>query len=342
MRVRTIYTPVQSQLSYRQTRPKRRGKFVFALVVIAAIIIAATHLPTTKAAAASSVIKSGVAGYCLDVHDDGTAVNTTVDNWHCNDTQAQSWTTTYNSIRHGSNLCLSVQRDSKVAGALVVLVPCNLSPGQVWLRDQNGFQNPNSGLCLALPTGKQTGPVITAPCRLPGQTTEQWTPAGTTTTLASDTCPQDKGDRIACFATHEWDAWQSNPTGHLALLNKYTANTPYEEWCADFISYVYREAGYPFTNGEYNGWDESNANKVQDMGFSKHNPAFYTPKPGDIAYFDYNGGHVEIVVSGGKSPTFVYGNSGTIDPTTDNGQMAANTITHDGAEGQLVYYLSPN
>jgi len=79
------------------------------------------------------------------------------------------------------------------------------------------------------------------------------------------------------------------------------------------------------------------------MGFTQHYAnTGYIPKTGDVAYFNYNGGHVEIVVSGGSKPTFVYGNSATIDPTTGNGEMEANTETSDGSLGQLVYYLSPN
>ena len=124
-------------------------------------------------------------------------------------------------------------------------------------------------------------------------------------------------------------------------MTGYTDGAPYEEWCADFVSYIYKEAGYPFTGGETNGWDENNANKIQFMGFVKHDPANYTPKPGDVGYFNYNGGHVEIVISGGAHPTFIYGNSATIDPTTGNGQMESNTIVQDGSLGHLVYYLSP-
>jgi len=66
------------------------------------------------------------------------------------------------------------------------------------------------------------------------------------------------------------------------------------------------------------------------------------PLAGDVAYFNYGGGHVEIVVSGGQTPTFVYGDSGVTDPTTGNGQMTTNTITQKANEGQLIYYLSPN
>jgi hypothetical protein len=337
MRVRTYYPPSQAKVRYQSTPPqKRHGIFLLFTIALATTI----HFRPGNASAATSIIRSGLSNYCLDVHNSGTAAGTIVDDWQCNNTQAQSWTTTYDRIQHGNNLCLSVKGNGRTAGNSVVVNYCSLDPGQVWLRDQNGFENPNSGLCLALPPNAGDKPVTVATCALPSQLSEKWTPSGS---QVSTSCQQgNKGDKIACTAAKEWDTWQSEPTNHSSLLNTYTDGAPYEEWCADFVSYVYKEAGYPFAQGEAAGWDESNANNIQNMGFTTHNPSNYAPQPGDVAYFDYEGGHVEIVVSGGKNPTFVYGNSGTIDPTTGNGQMEANTKTSDGTLGNLIYYLSPN
>lgn len=346
MRVRSMYTPTRASSRYQPPLPpppkkRYKGKVVFGFVIVVAIAAIATHIKPGNASAASSVIRSGLSNYCLDVHDSGTGNGTKVDNYTCNDTQAQSWTTTYDRIQHGSNMCLSVQNDSKSAGSSVVINQCSDDPGQVWLRDQNGYENPNSGLCLALPTSKGAELVTMATCSLPSTIAEKWTPSPRAT--QTSTCTQlSKDETIACNAAKEWDNWQSQPTNHEGLLNTYTDGAPYEEWCADFVSYIFKESGYPFTQGEANGWDESNANNIQNMGFTMHNPSNYMPKPGDVAYFSYNGGHVEIVVSGGKHPTFIYGNSGTIDPTTGNGQMEANTKLGDGTLGDLVYYLSPN
>lgn len=346
MRVRSINTPARAPSRYQPAPPppskkRHRGKLIVGLILVIAVAAFATHLKPGRASAATSDIRSGLAGYCLDVHNSGTTEGTTVDGHGCNGTQAQSWTTTYDRIQHGTNMCLSVLGNETSSGSAVVINQCNDDPGQVWLRDQNGFENPNSGLCLALPTSNGAGPVSIAACTLQNTVTEKWTPSPQATQSSSCT-GLPKGETIACNAAKEWDAWQSEPTNHLALLNTYTDGASYEEWCADFVSYVYKEAGYPFTQGEANGWDESNANNVQNMGFTTQSPSNYTPKPGDVAYFDYSGGHVEIVVSGGKHPTFVYGNSGTIDPTTGNGQMEANTKLSDGTLGNLQYYLSPN
>lgn len=345
MRVRSMYTPARASSRSQPAQPPQkkqyRGKVLFGFILVIALAAIATHFKPGSAAAASSVIRSGLSNYCLDVHNSGTSNGTKVDNYTCNNTGAQAWTLTYDRIQHGNSMCLSVQGDSKTPGSTVVIDSCNDSPSQVWLRDQNGYQNPNSGLCLALPTSKGEEPVTVATCMLPSTVAEKWTPSPQAAQSTSCNLPA-KGVAIACNAAKEWDTWQSQPTNHEALLNTYTDDAPYEEWCADFVSYVNKEAGYPFTQGEANGWDESDANNIQNMGYTMHNPSNYTPKPGDVAYFDYNGGHVEIVVSGGKHPTFVYGNSGTIDPTTGNGEMEANTKLSDGTLGNLVYYLSPN
>jgi hypothetical protein len=338
-------------------------------VVLLLSIIGVFRLVQSHAAAASPKLNSGISGYCLDDHADSTASGATVDIWKCNDTGAQAWAVISTSITHDTSDCLTVQGNSNASGSAVVLDTCDASAGQVWLRDKGGYQNPNSGLCLAassastvLPGESKTATVI-ATCDDLASPQEVWTPTALNSGEAKDSGPSTdsdstfndaidalcsgtddnkEGDKVACYAAADWTTWQAGSPDHETLLTSYTDGAPYEEWCADFVSYAYKQAGYPFTGGEADGWDESNANNIQNMGFVKHSATSgYLPKAGDIAYFDYSGGHVEIVVSGGRTPTFVYGNSATIDPTTGNGQMMANTTTSDGSQGQVVYYLSP-
>ena len=292
---------------------------------------------TSHAAQVGSTIKSGVNGYCLDVHDDSAINNAVIDSWGCNGSSAQNWTLSDGLIKHGNDFCLAVEDNDTIVGDKVILRNCDQASGEVWLRDQGGFMNPNSGLCLSMPNAQPRQQLVVASCSYLSQAYEIWT------TAYNPVCTNGtKGEKIACYAEKEWTLWQSGTVSHEALLNAYTDGAPYEEWCADFVSYVYREAGYPFTGGETDSWDENLANNIQNQGFTYHPAANYTPQAGDVAYFNYEGGHVEIVVSGGSTPTFIYGNSGTIDPTTGNGQMKANTIINKGAEGQVVYYLSPN
>lgn len=309
--------------------------FVAGMFVLAMIF----RLSSSNAAAVGAAIHSGVSGYCLDDYKDGATDGNQVMLWRCNNSPAQDWVVDGDHIAHERG-CLSVQGDRKDPGAPLVVNACKAGPGQIWLRDGKGYYNPASGMCL---TAKIPGQQLTViPCGLAPASDQTWSVASLKPGTQSAACHGTKGELVACYAEQEWSTWQSGTISHAALLNKYTDGTPYEAWCADFVSYVYKEAGYPFS-GAYDGWDENNANNIQNYGFAMH-PAGsgYVPKPGDIAYFDYNGGHVEIVVGGGKVPTFVYGNAAAIDPGTGNGQMKANAIVSEGSEGHLVYYLSPN
>lgn len=291
----------------------------------------------SHAAGVSPVIKSGVSGYCLDDHNGSSSNNAVVDSWGCNDSGAQAWTLGITSIKHGANLCLAVENSGTTVGDKVVLNTCNQAAGQVWLRDAGGFFNPNSGLCLSLPNAQTGEQLVVASCSYLSQPYEVWT-----SDMGTKCIVGTEGNKVACYAIQEWTKWQSRTPSHETLLNTYTDGSPYEEWCADFVSYIYKEAGFPFSNGETNGGDENIASNIKNMSFTYHQASGYVPKPGDVAYFDYSSGHVEIVVSGGPTPTFVYGNSAIIDPATGNGEMEANTIASKGSEGQVVYYLSPN
>jgi hypothetical protein len=329
---------------YSKSLPSETG-FVRAgllvLLVIAVGVVGISRLSQSHAAADSPRITNGVSHNCLDDRDNSTQAQALVQSWTCNGTSAQSWQATATTIFHGSNRCLSVLQNSKQMGASVVLETCSGAPGQVWLRDTWGYENPNSGLCLSAPLKNSTGLITTEACSGLSQPREAWALSGDTL-AAKNMCSDTEGDKVACAAIHEWTTWQADASDHESLLTSYTGGAAYEEWCADFVSYVYKEAGYPFTQGEADGWDENIAGNIQNMGFSEHSASSgYVPRAGDVAFFSYSGGHVEIVISGGKNPTFIYGNSATVDPTTGNGQMAANTITSD-ANGEVLYYLSPN
>ncbi len=334
-------------ISPRKNTPKsthHRGRYITAILLLA--ILLPVLLQTRHSVAAIPELKSGVSGYCMDDFQSKTASDTPVDNWTCNGTDAQEWTASQGNITHDSTYCLSVSGDSKSQGAKLVMNTCSSTPGQVWLAEQSGYMNPNSDLCLSAPAKNAQDQQLTlTSCSNLGKPGETWNSAASKpgVVLPGNSCKGDVGgQKIACVAEEQWSAWQNNPENRPNLLSNYTDGNAYEEWCADFVSYVYMTAGQPFANGERNGWDEYDANSVQNQGFTKHWANDYTPKTGDIAYFDYNGGHVEIVASGGENPTFIYGDSGTPDPVTGNGNMAANTLTGDGDLGQVIYYLSPN
>lgn len=284
-------------------------------------------------------IQSGVAGYCIDDYHGKTGPGSPVVAWACNGTQAQDWSLNGGRIENANHYCLSA------AAKVLVVSACSSARDQQWSEDGVGLKNLSGG-CLSLPNGKIDQQLITASCNLTSLD-QTWTPSlwqgKPITQLSSTACTQTiLGDRVACLAKREWLAWQTEPALHRVLLSDFTDGNPSEEWCADFVSFIYKLAGAPFTAGERNGWDEYNANNIIYQGFTYHDVSSgYVPKAGDVAYFNYSGGHVEIVVSGGKHPTFIYGDSGTKDPITGNGNMAENSIQSDGAAGQLEYYLSP-
>jgi hypothetical protein len=330
------------RLSQRRLNQAGAVRFILVFVLLIGGVFVFRSVKS-HALSQGTKLTSGISGTCADDYHDNTLAGAVVDAAHCNNTSSQNWDITTTSIEHDSTRCLSIQNDSTQIGTAVVLNPCDASPGQVWLRDKNGYQNPGSGLCLNAPSDSTGVQLTIASCGTQPSANETWTPtAASGSSLQPSSCNGTEGEKVACYAAKEWNAWQSGTPSHEALLTQYTDGAPYEEWCADFVSYVYKEAGYPFTQGETNGWDENIAGNVQNMGvFTMHPASSYIPKPGDIAYFDYSGGHVEIVVSGGKNPTFVYGNSDTIDPSTGNGDMEANTITTEGSAGQVEYYLTP-
>lgn len=100
-----------------------------------------------------------------------------------------------------------------------------------------------------------------------------------------------------------------------AEVNKYTDNT-LEYWCADFVSWVYKEAGKPFTGGVSGGWRLPSVEGIQawmqeNGEFVANTPSSPDPQPGDV-YVINNGEHIGIVVKveGGNLYT-ISGNTST-------------------------------
>ena len=316
------------------------GDVISILALFLVFKIATFHISS-----AIPEIKSGIDGYCLDARGDSSALNATIDSWSCNGTDAQNWVATNNSLVHDKKSCLSIFNNGNAIGDKIVSSPCSGKPSQIWMAAVGGYENPSSADCLEIPNNQTNAQLILAHCTQLTQPSEAWMPATfsrNSTSGASLSCNGSEGQRVACVAAQQWVLWQSHSVKHANLLNTYSDGNGYEEWCADFVSYVYKQAGYPFMNGERSDWDEYYAPNIENQGFTYHSAANYTPQAGDVAYFDYNGGHVEIVAVGGSKPIFIYGDSGTIDKTTGNGDMAENTITNDGYSGQVLYYLSPN
>lgn len=327
--LRILYRSRSAEVE-KKPKPKKNLLIIIAIVLFG--LIGLNFMGTSHAISPNSEIYSGWTGYCLDDFHNVNKNNNQVDIWGCNNSLAQSWSLNLTQIKHGG-LCLTAVTVSNIN-----LSNCSNQASQVWLRDQNSFYNPKNQLCLGVTKASDGQLLDLEKCSSLKNKAIVWS---TTFDYKNYPCKGSQGEIVACNAIKQWMIWQNEPYSHEQLLTTYTGNAPYEEWCADFVSYIYKISNYPFQNGNYNNWDENIANQIVNQGFKvQYNPN-YQPSAGDVAYFNYNGGHVEIVISGGPEPTFIYGDSATIDPTTNNGQMEANTITSVKGEGSLQYYMSP-
>lgn len=105
-------------------------------------------------------------------------------------------------------------------------------------------------------------------------------------------------------------------------VNKYTDST-LEYWCADFVSWVYKQAGKPFTGGSSGGWRIAGVSGVASWfkknGTFTENGGSANPKPGDTYMINgYN--HIGIVerVEGDTLYT-ISGNTSTDNTGNGNG-----------------------
>ncbi len=326
----------QQTLSDSPRRISFSSKRIWLLCLVAITIGFALilHHGTTHAINNPNAITSGWKGYCLDDYHGSNGPNAQLDIWSCNGSSSQVFTLNMTQIKHNNEQCLTAESAIKID-----LSTCNNMANQVWLRDQGSFFNPKLRLCLSALEPSNGTLLSLTPCANLNTAAKSWS---TNFNFLNYNCHGSEGAIVACNAIKQWIIWQDKPLNHENLLTLYTGGASYEEWCADFVSYIYKVSNYPFSNGNYAGWDENDANQIVNQGFNFHAVGTgYLPSPGDVAYFNYNGGHVEIVIVGGKQPTFIYGDSATIDPTTNNGQMEANTILGEKNLGSIQYYLSP-
>jgi hypothetical protein len=179
-----------------------------------------------------------------------------------------------------------------------------------------------------------------------------------TTPTLSAASASSPGSEIVSIAESQI-GYQDTPTG--SYCNPYTAHwdagtssscgkgKSAEEWCADFASWVWRQAGVPFTYGY--GSSDINAGAVSFYQWGVANGTWhaagsgYTPQPGDVVVYGLNtptdttADHVAIVTGGTtKDPDVIDGdwwNSG-------NGSVAAATdqTTATGTD-KISGYVSP-
>jgi hypothetical protein len=156
---------------------------------------------------------------------------------------------------------------------------------------------------------------------------------------------------VVCIAEQELQLWKSGQlTPGTQAYFKYSQNRA-EEWCADFASWVYNQAGDPFgpADSPSNSWSISYVPDFlappQDTSkFTYHAiGSGYTPQPGDLAI--HGSQHVNIVISvSGGTLTLIGGDqepfSGSSFPTNIVSEYSEVDPASD--DPPITGYVSPN
>ena len=117
---------------------------------------------------------------------------------------------------------------------------------------------------------------------------------------------------------------------------KYSEGTE-EAWCADFVSWVMREAGAPLKNGNTGGWRIPGTFTLQEyyesIGKFQKAGNGYQPKPGDVAMYNGSpifGDHTNIVVQNNDGALVTVGGN-------EDGRIRVYNNTKKDYDGLLGY-----
>lgn len=164
---------------------------------------------------------------------------------------------------------------------------------------------------------------------------------GTCDTTASGPVRQ----RVVELAKQELELWNNGTLKPGTDYHKYSQGRN-ENWCADFVSWIYNKAGYPLAEtkeGNVPSVDGVKAIGEQNKKFSYHPSSGYTPKPGDLVIQkgpDIS--HVMIVAAvNGNVMTVIGGNQGG-----GGGGYTSSKVTQYNITGftvdSIIGYVSPN
>lgn len=156
--------------------------------------------------------------------------------------------------------------------------------------------------------------------------------------------------KVVCLAEQELATWKSQPGYPWTGTNPYSetgylkySQSHQEEWCADFVSWLYNQAGYPVQPDP--NWRISYVPNLQSIGEQNQNfqwhpeSSGYTPQPGDLAI--HGAGHVSLFISSQNGvSTYIGGDSmhGPYPGGSVVGTETGNGYYNNGITG----YVSPN
>lgn len=150
-----------------------------------------------------------------------------------------------------------------------------------------------------------------------------------------DSCTGVDASGIVGIALKELGTTGPTSSGYF----KYSDNND-ENWCADYVSWVFRQAGKPFTGGSSGGWRIAGTSTMRDwfktngtwIDNTAANRASNPPLPGDVIVYIH--GHVNIVVSvSGTSAKIVGGNQGNNDNNLSSVTTHGQDLTDSDVEG---------
>lgn len=151
---------------------------------------------------------------------------------------------------------------------------------------------------------------------------------------------------VVCLAEQEYQLWHSGQLTPATGFLKYTQQN-YEEWCADFVSWIYDQAHYPLQPDP--NWRVPAVSSIVAIGqtnlnFHWHLAGSYTPRLGDLAiHGDHT--HVNIVVGvSGTTITLIGGDEGNVTNYGTQHPASQSFVSEDTlvGGGDITSYVSPD
>lgn len=154
---------------------------------------------------------------------------------------------------------------------------------------------------------------------------------------------------VVCLAQQEQELWTSGKLQRGTGYFKYSQNNE-QDWCADFASWVYWQAGYSLRPEP--AWRVAAVQGIWDIGkqggkFQYHAKDGYTPRPGDMIIHKTNASHVNIVVAvNGSNMTITGGNQGGNDnasgPFYSTSRVTTYTEPINTTKDNITGYVTPD
>ena len=164
--------------------------------------------------------------------------------------------------------------------------------------------------------------------------------------------------KVVCLGQAEQALWDSGKMKEGFRANsedsfsKYSQNKN-ELWCADFVSWIYNQAGYPIGPNSSN-WRVAAVVGVQGVGnkndkFHWHSAGSYAPKPGDLVIHLQNGtSHVNLLTANNNGQiTMVGGDQNNKNYNGGDEYPAHSVVSTYGAKAtsgvdDITGYVSPD